>query len=396
MMSANEPLNANDPNPPPAVVAPMARWQKFRLLVRVVELRLRFILLMAITGVVFAYWDSIWNHVDKWMRPQASKLVARSGYEFYCAMHPNVVQDRPGSCPICGMPLTRRKRGQQEVLPEGVLARVQLAPFRIEQAGIRTAEVAFARLTETLTTVGYIVHDETRYSVIASKIKGMTRIEQLYVNYLGMPIEAGQPLAVIYSPELYVATQELLLAQRKAQESPRTQTPTGRSLLSDSKEVFEASVEKFKLWGITQTQIDDILKQGKAQYRMPILAPMSGHVTKKNVVTGQMVPEGYDLFEIADLNDVWVKAQVYEDQIPLVQVGQTVEATVAAFPGDVFPGRVAFIDPELDPATRTIGVRYDLANPGHKLRPGMFATVTLRTPMAEMPAFQARAAAAGS
>jgi membrane fusion protein, copper/silver efflux system len=137
------------------------------------------------------------------------------------------------------------------------------------------------------------------------------------------------------------------------------------------------------------------VKQDKAEYRMPILAPMTGHLTKKNVVEGQIVAEGYELFEVADLSRVWVKAQVYENQLALVRVGQTVEATVEAFPGEVFPGRVAFIDPELDPGTRTLGVRYDLDNSDLRLRPGMFAIVALQTPVSETPAFRTLAAEQG-
>jgi Cu(I)/Ag(I) efflux system membrane fusion protein len=132
----------------------MTRWQKFRLVVKVVELRLRFIALMAITGLVFAYWDTLWNRYDKWMRPAAETHATVSGLEYYCPMHPQVVQDEPGSCPICGMPLAKRKKGEKATLPEGVLSRVQLAAFRVKQAGIETAEVGFAPLTETLTTVG--------------------------------------------------------------------------------------------------------------------------------------------------------------------------------------------------------------------------------------------------
>ena len=108
-------------------------------------------------------------------------------------------------------------------------------------------------------------------------------------------------------------------------------------------------------------------------------------MVKKNVVEGQEVPEGQPMFEVADLHTVWVQAQVYEHQIGLVHEGQAVEATVEAFPGQTFPGKVEFIQPHLDPATRTVEVRYDLDNPGHKLRPGMFATVTLKTPVADTP-----------
>src|SRR5450759_789841 len=126
----------------------LTRWQKFRLVVKVVELRLRFIALMAATALVFAYWDNLWNHYDKWMRPAAERHAVASGLEFYCPMHPQVVQDQPGTCPICGMPLAKRKKGEKAVLPAGVTARVELAPFRVAQAGIETVEVSYAPLTQ--------------------------------------------------------------------------------------------------------------------------------------------------------------------------------------------------------------------------------------------------------
>ncbi len=370
---------------------PMSRWRKFRLVVKVVELRLRFVALMAITGLVFAYWDTLWNRYDKWMRPPAERVTAALGTEYYCPMHPQVVRDEPGSCPICGMPLAKRKKGEHEALPEGVTARVQLAPARVRQAGIATAEVSYAPLTEALTTVGFIEYDERRLAHIASKVRGMSRVEKLYVNFTGDEVAAGQVLAELYSPELYQAIQELLLARRSSQTAPRPQTALGRSVLGDPQEMTRLAAEKLKLWGITQAQVDEILRRGQSDFKVPIVSPIGGHVLKKNVVEGQYVPEGQAMFEVADLHTVWVKAQVYEADVGLVRVGQAVEATVEAFPGRTFPGRVAFVQPHLDPATRTVEVRYDLDNPGHALRPGMFATVTLTTPVADTPMFRAAA-----
>jgi Cu(I)/Ag(I) efflux system membrane fusion protein len=387
------------PNSPPTPASesaspPRTRWQKFRLVVKVVELRLRFIAIMVLTGLTFAYWDTIWNRYDKWMRPAAEKTHLASGIEYYCPMHPNVVRDEPGSCPICGMPLTKRKKGEKEALPEGVTARVHLAPFRVKQAGIQTVEVAYTPLTETLTTVGFVEFDERKLAHIASKVQGMSRVEKLYVNFTGIDVAEGQTLAEIYSPELYQAVQELLLARRSAQEAPVSNSPLARSVLGDPRDLVRMAEDKLKLWGLTQAQLDQILRKGTAGYRMPIVSPIGGHVVKKNVVEGQYVSEGQPMFEIADLSNVWVKAQVYADQLELVQVGQIVEATVEAFPGRTFSGRVAFMQPHLDPATRTVEVRYDLANPGHRLRPGMFATVTLKASPADTPLFQGRLARA--
>jgi Cu(I)/Ag(I) efflux system membrane fusion protein len=381
--------------PPSRDEAPMTRWQKFRLVVKVVELRLRFIALMAITGLVFAYWDTLWNRYEKWMRPAAETYAAVSGIEYYCPMHPQVVQDDPGSCPICGMPLARRKAGEKSALPEGVLSRVQLASSRIHQAGIRTAEIGFAPLMETLTTIGNVGFDERRLATIPSKVTGKSRVEKLFVNFTGQEVRAGEPLAELYSPELQQAIEELLTAAHRAeQEAGLARSAAGRTLLGDRRELVRRSAEKLKRWGITQAQIDDILAKGRHDFTIPILAPIGGTVVKKNVKEGEEVPEGFPMFEIADLSHLWVQAQVFEHQLGLVREGQAVEATVGAYPGRTFPGRVEFIQPTLDPATRTVDVRFDVENVGGQLRPGMFATVTLKTPVADAPAFRAKLAMA--
>ncbi len=401
-MSVHGPSGPSDSGAPepaaalstPALVPepPLTRWQKFRMVVKVVELRLRFIALMAATGLVFAYWDTLWNHYEKWTRPPGETHAAASDTEYFCPMHPTVIQAEPGSCPICGMPLSKRKKGEAEGLPAGVLSRVSLAPYRVAQAGVQTSEVGYAPLAETVTTVGSVEVDERQLKRISSKTKGMSRVEKLFVNFTGTKVKAGEPLAEVYSPELYVAIQELLLQQGSMRNGPKTQTALGRSILGDSKELVRLSAEKLKLWGITQAQIDRILREGKADFRLPIHSPIGGVVIRKNIVEGEYVSEGQALFEVADLTHVWVKAQVFENQFARVRVGQAVEATVEAYPGEVFSGKVAFIDPVLNPETRTVTVRYDLENADLRLRPGMFATVTLKTPVADTPAFRAKLA----
>jgi len=376
----------------PELAAPLTRWQKFRMIVKVVELRLRFIALMAATGLVFGYWDTIWNYYEKWSRPAAEQHAAASDTEFFCPMHPTVVQAEPGSCPICGMPLSKRKKGEKASLPPGVTARIALSPMRVSQAGVRTAEVGFRPLAETVTTVGSVVFDERRLARISSKSKGMARVERLFVNFTGTPVRQGEPLAELYSPELYQAIQETLLAQRHAAQPGRMQTSIGRAALGEPDTLLRSAKEKLQLWGITAKQVDEILAKGKADFKLPILSPISGVVVRKNIVEGQYVAEGEAMFEVADLSHVWIQAQVYEDQISLVQVGQAVEATVEAYPGQVFKGKVAFKDPLLNPATRTLNVRYDLENPDGRIQPGMFATVTLRTPVSDLPAFKSRLA----
>jgi Cu(I)/Ag(I) efflux system membrane fusion protein len=373
--------------------AGLTRWRKFRLVVKVVELRLRFIALMAATGLVFSYWDTLWGRYEKWARPPGEIAITTTDVEFFCPMHPSVVQEKPGNCPICGMPLSRRRRGEAHALPEGVVSRVRLTPSRVAQAGIRTVEAGYEPLAERITTVGTVTFDERRLARISSKLKGMSRVDRLAVNFTGTLVKQGDVLAEVYNPELFQAVRELLLAQQRSREAAAVSTPAARSLLGGGPDLVRLSAEKLELWGITRAQVDEILRTGKAEARMPILAPIGGVVVKKNVFEGQYVSEGEPLFEVADLSRVWVQAQVYEDQVSFVRVGQEVEATVEAYPGEVFPGKVAFRDPALNPATRTLGVRYDLENADGRLQPGMFATVTLKAPVAESPAFRERLAA---
>ena len=373
---------------PPAPAEPIGRWRKFRMLLKVVELRLRFVAVMAATGMTFAYWDTLWNHYEKWTRPPGHAHAAAPDSEYYCPMHPTVIQPTAGSCPICGMPLSKRKAGEETPLPAGVLSRVVLAPGRIAQAGVRTVAASYAPLTETVTTVGTVEIDERRLRRISSKTRGMARVEKLHVDFTGTKVEAGRPLAEVYSPDLYQAVQEMLLHQRSAQN------PGGANrVLGDPRDLVRASADRLKLWGLTQGQVDEILREGKADFRLPILSPIGGVVVRKGVVEGDYVAEGQAMFEVADLARVWVKAQVYEKQFALVREGQAVHATVEAYPGEVFSGRVAFVDPVLNPQTRTAVVRYDLENADLRLRPGMFASVTLETPVADAPAFRARLAA---
>lgn len=368
---------------------PLTRRRKAWLVFKVIELRLRFIMILVVTGLVFGYWEEITNRFEKWQRNRSglTQSTVESSVEFYCPMHPSVVREKTANCPICGMPLSQRKKGQKTELPTGVLARVSLAPNRIAQAGIRTEPVAYRALTESITTVGQILFDERRLARISSKAKGLSRVEKLYANFTGDRVEAGKPLAELYSPEIYQAIRELLMAKRNLSE--RSQSASSRSIGPD---ILEIGREKLALWGVTPAQMDDILTHNRSDFKLPLLSPITGIVVRKNVVEGQYVNEGDPLFEVADLRHVWVTAQVFEDQISRVFVGQKVHAVIGAVAGKTYEGTVAFIDPALNPETRTVAVRYDLANPAGDLKPGMYATVTVKTPVSETPLFREKLA----
>ena len=188
-------------------------------------------------------------------------------------MHPHIVQHEPGSCPICGMTLAKRQQGEKPVLPQGVTARVALAPSRVEQAGIKTSEVSYAPLNQVVTTVGYVAFDERRMASIVSRVPGKSRVEKLYINVTGQNVEAGQPLAELYSPELSQAIQELLECVPPRRSGDRAADRI-RSIAGERSARAGPGVgRKAEAMGNQQSQIDEILAKGKADFTFPILSP---------------------------------------------------------------------------------------------------------------------------
>jgi membrane fusion protein, copper/silver efflux system len=358
-----------------------SRWSAVWFALKAIQIGLRFIVVLVGIGLVIGYWDTIQNYWDKWTRPAAEKATALAGgEEFYCPMHPSVVRDSldPGGaipkCPICGMPLSKRKKGQAEPLPEGVLSRVQLSPYRIELAGIQTAEVTHHPLTLDVRALGYVAVDERKLARIVVRAAGY--VEKLYVNESFALVRKGEPLAEIYSPDLYTAAQELLIAER-----------------GQNAQLISVAHEKLKLLGVAEEEIDQIARSGNARSRLVIRAPHGGHVFQKNIVEGDRVEAGQMLFEVADLSTVWIEGELYEKDAASLKPGEAVEATVDAYPGRVFKGRVNLVHPHVETATRTLRVRCEMDNPHHELRPGMFATLTLKTPVVQLEPFHSVLAA---
>jgi Cu(I)/Ag(I) efflux system membrane fusion protein len=373
-------------------------WQKAKLIFKVVEVRLRFVAILAAVGFFVGYWDDVKNHWEKLTRPDglvysatrsvAGKLTAewlwpsgqegetpQSDREYFCPMHPHVV--RPGrdpdgaipKCPICGMPLSLRKKGETPALPEEVLSRKQFSPEQIRLAGIKTVEVSYQPLARELSAVGNVVFDESRRSRIVSRVAGY--LEKLYLDRNWMAVREGDPLAEIYSPELYSAVSEYLLASEK----------------SLSADLARSARERLVLLGLGDREIDEVSKSGRAKPRLVLRSPRSGHVTRKEVLAGDRVEAGQTLFEVADLSRLSIEAEVFEAESEFLREGQSVEASVDALPNRTFTGQVSLVHPHLESSTRTNTVRFEVDNPEHKLRPGMFATVRINTPLSELEPF---------
>jgi Cu(I)/Ag(I) efflux system membrane fusion protein len=367
---------------PPGLSPAGKIWWWFHFLILLKLARLRFIGLLAAIGLVIVNWDNLIAIYDRWTRPAAALAPTDSEHEFFCPMHPTVIRDNPKEkCPICFMPLSKRKKGEAEteVLPAGIANRVQLSPYRVVQGGIQTAAVQFVPLTKEIVAVGAVEFNERGLKHIAARVKG--RIDALYVSETGRTVEAGDELASIYSPDLVVTMRNLLDAQRM-----------------NNKELLRDTIERMRLWGISDDQIQNILTTGQANTHLRIRAPIAGHVIKKYVKEGQYVEEGSPLYDIADLSTVWVQAQVYEDDVPFLgfqphqhdrrlKEGRkiAVTATARTAPGEVFHGAINFVFPHVDQDSRTLTIRFELANPEHKLRPGTSLTVKIQPPLAFVP-----------
>ena len=280
-----------------------------------------------------------------------------------CAMHPQIRQDGPGNCPICGMELIPVASGGEAV----GLDEIQMTEAAMKIADVQTVSVQKAVPTKEIYLPGKVKADERRIAAVTARFPG--RIERLYVNFTGEEVRRGERLASIYSPELIQAQKELLEAVRFKETNPS---------------FYEASVNKLKLWNLTDAQIQDILATGEIQYNFDIYATQSGTVVSKNVNEGDYVNEGQSLFEVANLEEVWVQFDAYENDLPWIEVGDEVSFTVPSKPGEVFTSEVTFIDPVIDPKTRVASVRTEVKNPEGELKPQMFAEGVLESRLDEV------------
>jgi Cu(I)/Ag(I) efflux system membrane fusion protein len=289
---------------------------------------------------------------------------------YTCSMHPSVKQPGPGTCPICGMNLEPVTKEQQD---QGV---VTIDEAKRQLIGVRIEPVVRAQMHDTFRAVGRVTYDESTLADVSLKVRGW--ITKLYVNETGQHVTRGQTLFTMYSPELYNAEQDFLLATQAGAEGPNRTELLGR-----------ASRQRLHLLGLTDSQIDTIAKNGKPSEDLAIPSPASGFVTEKNVVEGASVDAGMRLYRIAALSKVWIEAEVYEADLAHVHVGQPASVTLDYLAGRAYQAKVAYVYPYLDPTTRTGRVRLEIANKQLELLPGMYATVELSSDLGtrvQMPA----------
>lgn len=290
-----------------------------------------------------------------------------------CSMHPQIKLPKPGQCPLCFMDLV--PVGKQAIQEEHPRRLVISREAKI-LAEIKTAPVVRKSVFKTIYMVGKIEYDETRVSHLTAWVGG--RIDKLYVNFTGRDVKKGEPMLYLYSPELFSAQEEYLQALKLASE---LKSDSDKSLKEMAVATVRSAYEKLRLYGVSEEEIERIKSRGKPSDHMIIRAPISGTVIYKNGFEGMYVKEGTRLYTIADLSYVWAILEVYESDIVWIKLGQEVEILVESYPGEIFRGRIVFIDPFLDERTRTVGVRVEVPNSDRRLKPGMFVHAKLRVQM---------------
>jgi RND family efflux transporter MFP subunit len=293
---------------------------------------------------------------------------------YHCPMHPTIVSGRPGECPICTMRLVPIDEGASPDAAVPGYVPVTIPARKQQHIGVTTQRIERRVLSQTVNAVGRVDYDETGLSWVNARVGGW--IEALHVDRTGQLVRRGQPLLEIYSPDLVGGQEEYLVAMRnverlEASNAIPTAVSQARALLADAR-------RRLELWDIPVEQIETLEERGTVTRLTTLRSPAGGYVVEKTALQGKHLEPGENLYRIADLSRVWVQAEVYEDQLPLLKPDQEAEIEVSSLPGRPYRGRIDYIYPYLEAATRTVRVRVVVPNPDLSLRPEMYARITFR------------------
>ncbi|MEQ9424314.1 MAG: efflux RND transporter periplasmic adaptor subunit [Cyclobacteriaceae bacterium] len=278
--------------------------------------------------------------------------------EYTCSMHPQIRQNEPGSCPICGMDLIQLENDNSDGLDPMAIA---MSPTAMQLANVSTAVVGAESAVKTIRLNGKVQEDER---LIFSQTTHFTgRIEELSVNFTGEYVSKGSKVAMLYSPQMVTAQEELFEAYKIRESQPN---------------LYRAAREKLKNWKLSEEQIDEVLVSGKVKNQFPVLADQSGYVLNKKVNLGDYVNRGQTIYEITNLSRVWVQFDVYENDLTWIKKGDSVKFTISSLPGQNFKGKIDYIDPVINPKTRVTMARVVFKNRDMQLKPEMFASGEIR------------------
>lgn len=301
----------------------------------------------------------------------AQATPARKILHYRDPQDPKYTSDNPGINPETGNDLEPVYAEDATTIPAGAL---QVTPDRQQLIGIRYGQATYESSAQEFRSVGRVAVDETRTTRVHARVEGW--IERVYADFVGQLVKQGQPLLTLYSPELLATQQELLLALQARTVMARSSMHEARR---NSDALVEAARRRLELWNLSRSQIETVEKTGKPLPTVTLFAPAGGFITARNAFPGQKIASDTELYAIANLSRVWVMADVFESDAPSVRVGLPAAITSPNDPTIRLHARVSYIQPQVDPATRTLKVRLELNNPGYLLKPDMFVDVTFQT-----------------
>jgi Cu(I)/Ag(I) efflux system membrane fusion protein len=327
---------------------------------------------LLVSIVLFVAIAAIW--MLRMRHEHRPPVKAASGpVEYTCPMHPFVIKDRPGTCPVCNMELVRKIPGNADAKNLNLKEHVYLSPAQQVMANLEVVQVKYKPFFKTIEAAGVVNYDQTRQARISAWVAG--RIDRLHANMVGLHVAKNQPVAELFSPELASAEEEYRGLYLGADQKLRTQ-----QLRDTGSPLYWARLRLVQL-GFGDAQFRELEKAAKAVVRIPVYPPMNGVITEKDVQEGQYLKVGDPLFSIADLSQVWGELDVYEDEFPYLKVGQQVALLSRSYPTREFTGRITYVYPFLNPKTRTNRVRVAVPNQQLLLKPDMGGNATIQVPL---------------